>query len=96
MRPDRLPEPEVGYFIGAPDLAVEVVSPNDRVKEVDDKAKMWLTAGTRAVWVVWPSTRSVVVYRAGQPPRVLTAKDTITGEEVLPGFECRVAEFFGS
>jgi Uma2 family endonuclease len=76
-------------------LAVEVVSPNDRVKEVNDKAKAWLDAGTTLVWVVWPDTRSVTVHRAGQKPATLREQDTITGEDVLPGFQCTVAEFFG-
>jgi Uma2 family endonuclease len=94
VRTDRLPKSRERYFPGVPDLAVEVVSPTDQLEAVDNKTQAWLDAGTPLVWVVWPNTRSVVVHRAGQPLRILHEQDTITGEEVLPGFECRVAEFF--
>jgi len=94
VRRDRQPKERRKYFPGAPDLAVEVVSPSDRLADVDDKTQQWLDAGTPLVWVVWPVTRSVTVHRAGQAPRILHEQDAITGEDVLPGFECRVAEFF--
>lgn len=94
VRRDRQPESPEGFFPGAPDLAVEVISPTDRLANVNEKARAWLAAGTPLVWVVWPDTRSVVIHRSGQPSRILHAQDTITGEEVLPGFECAVAEFF--
>ncbi len=83
------------YFPGAPDLAVEVISPTDRLQNVDEKTQAWLDGGAALVWVVWPDLRSVVVHRAGKPPRILHEQDVITGEEVLPDFECRVGEFFG-
>jgi Uma2 family endonuclease len=95
VRRDRQPKSPAGYFPGAPDLAVEVISPTDRLAAVDEKTQAWLSAGTPIVWVVWPDTRSVVIHRPGQPPRILHEKDSITGEEVLPEFECTVAEFFG-
>lgn len=95
VRQDRQPAASSGYFPGAPDLAVEVISPTDRLVDVDSKTEAWLTAGTGMVWVVWPDTRSIVVHRAGQPPRILHEQDLIRGEEVLPGFECRVGECFG-
>lgn len=94
VRSDRKPKSPKRYFPGAPDLAVEVISPTDRLENVDDKTQAWLDAGTPLVWVVWPDTRSVTVHRAGQAPRILHEQDTITGEDVLPGFECRVVEFF--
>jgi Uma2 family endonuclease len=93
VRRDRQPQSPTGFFPGAPDLAVEVVSPTDRVADVDEKTEAWLSAGSAMVWVVWPNTHSVVVHRPGQPPRILNERDTITGEEVLPGFQCAVAEF---
>jgi Uma2 family endonuclease len=73
---------------------VEVISPTDRMAEVDIKTHAWLEAGAGVVWVVHPDTRSVVVHRPGQAPRILHEQDVITGEGVLPGFECRVAAFF--
>jgi Uma2 family endonuclease len=94
VRRDRRPTSRKPFFEGPPDLAVEVISPSDRLEEVDAKTQAWLSAGTPMVWVVWPDTRSVVVHRAGQPPRILHESDTITGEEVLPGFECIVGDFF--
>jgi Uma2 family endonuclease len=94
VRRDRLPAVRKGYFPGAPDLAVEVISPTDRLADVDSKTQAWLDAGTVMVWVVWPDTRSVIVHRPGLPPRILHEHDAITGEEVLPGFQCAVAEFF--
>jgi Uma2 family endonuclease len=94
VRQDRQPKLPEKYFPGAPDLAVEVISPTDRIEDVDDKTQQWLDAGTALVWVVWPRTRSVTVHRAGAEPRILHEQDAITGEEVLPGFQCPVAEFF--
>jgi Uma2 family endonuclease len=62
--------------------------------EVDVKIHAWLEAGAGVVWVVHPDTRSVVVHRRDRPPRILHEQEIITGEDVLPGFECRVQEFF--
>lgn len=93
----RLPEgplPE-GHCPLAPDLAVEVVSPNDLFYEVDIKVEEWLRAGTRLVWVVAPSTRTVFIHHQGRPsPTKLTAEEELTGEDVLPGFRCPVKELF--
>ena len=94
VRRDRQPKSPEKYFPGAPDLAVEVISPTDRIEDVDDKTQQWLDAGTALVWVVWPRTRSVTVHRAEAEPRILHEQDAITGEGVLPGFQCTVAEFF--
>jgi Uma2 family endonuclease len=94
VRADRLSEATDGFFPGAPDLAVEVVSPTDRMVDVDAKTEAWLAAGTRLVWVIRPDTRCVVVNSLNQPVRILSERDVITGEDVLPGFKCAVAEFF--
>jgi Uma2 family endonuclease len=81
-----------------PDLAVEVVSPNDLFHDVDEKIDEYLSAGVSLVWVVSPETRSVHVYRRQADPEARSAlhqgDDTITGEDVLPGFSCKVADFF--
>lgn len=88
------PLPE-GHCPMAPDLAVEVVSPNDLFYEVDIKVDEWLHAGTRLVWVVVPATHTVLIHRRGQPsPTRLQVTDKLTGEEVLPGFECDVGALF--
>lgn len=90
----RQPVDESGFIQGAPDLAAEIVSPHDRSREVNAKAQQWLDAGTRLVWVVWPETRSVTVHRPGRDERLLHDNDTLDGEDVVPGFACRVSEIF--
>ena len=92
---ERLLKSPEGFIPGAPDLAVEVVSPTDRVKDVAEKAEAWIGAGVRAVWVVWPSTRTITVYRPGAKPETLREQDTLKGGDALPGFEHPVAEVFG-
>ncbi len=84
-----------GFFDGPPDLAVEVISPDDSSDDVEAKVLEYLEAGTRIVWVVRPRTRTVTVYRSLTQIRVLTAKDALTGEDLLPGFSVPVEELFG-
>ena len=78
----------------APDLVVEVVSPSDTIREVNDKAFMWLGHGVRLVWLVYPETRTVDVYRSGRAVTTLTEDDSLDGLDVLPGFTCAVSEVF--
>jgi len=94
---DHLPPdlPEDAFWPGAPDLAVEVVSPSDTSREVDEKAKAWLAAGAQLVWVVNPIGRFVSVYRRGQAALTLTEAEDLSGEDLLPGFHCRIADIFG-
>jgi len=82
------------YFEGAPDLAVEVASPDDSRRKLAEKARSYLAAGARLVWVFWPKRRTVDVYRPGSPPVTLTASDTLDGGDVLPGFTLPVARIF--
>ncbi len=92
----RLPEgdPPIVYIELAPDLAVEVVSPSDRSPEVRDKVEDWLRAGTRLVWVIYPATRSVTVYRSLDDIENLSEEDTLHGGEVVPGFICQIRDLF--
>lgn len=87
------------YFPGAPDLAVEVVSPNDRADEVQDKVQDkvqdWLSHGTQLVWVVEPKTRTATVYRPDGTANVLQADGTLDGEDVLPGFRFPLSRLWG-
>jgi len=83
-----------GYWPGAPDLAVEVNSPGDRVGEVEEKVQEWLNAGAGLVWVVSPKLRAVTVYRSLTDIVTLTEKDVLDGDEVIPGFQFPVAEIF--
>lgn len=82
------------YFPGAPDLAIEVLSPSDRVGDVDEKVQRWLSAGCRSVWVVSASSRSVTIYRPNQKPRLLQEPDTVSDPDTLPGFSCPLKTLF--
>ncbi len=95
VRADRLPpRAQWGRFLDlAPDLAVEVVSPSDRLADVRAKAREWLTAGTRAVWVVLPGDRAVEAYTASGVAR-REAGDVLEGGDVLPGFHVSVGDLF--
>jgi Uma2 family endonuclease len=84
-----------GYWPGAPDLAVEVLSPEDRVAEVEEKVSDWLSAGTKQVWVVSLKLRTITVYRSLTDIITLTEKDPLEGGDVLPGFRIAIAEIFG-
>lgn len=84
-----------GYAEVAPNLAVEVRSPNDTRRELHDKAIMWLDAGVQMVWVVLPERRSVDVYRSGQDVQTVTDGGLLDGLDVLPGFSCSLEEIFG-
>jgi Uma2 family endonuclease len=77
-----------------PDLAVEVVSPNDRVSKFQLKLKEYFQAGVRHVWVVHPETQTVEVYLSRQDIRVFEAHDELADEETLPGFRLPVASIF--
>jgi Uma2 family endonuclease len=83
-----------GFFEGAPDLAVEVLSPGDTVFEVDEKTADWLRAGCSTVWVVNGRRRTVAVHAQGGPVRSLGDAEILDGGEVLPGFTLPVARIF--
>ena len=83
-----------GVWPGAPDLAVEILSPNDRPREVKEKIHGWLQAGVRMVWVVNPDRRTVAVHRPAAEIETLTEDADLDGQDVLPGFRCRVADLF--
>lgn len=86
--------PEEAFWPGPPDLAVEVLSPTDTVQEVDDKVKAWLGAGAAMVWVVNPKWQNVTVYRSDTDIKTLTRDDELDGQDVVPGFRCRVGDIF--
>ena len=83
-----------GFIEGAPDLAVEVVSPSDRPGYVREKVAEWLEAGAGAVWVVSPRERTVAVHVAGCEPRLAKEDETLFGDPVLPGFELPLGRLF--
>jgi len=82
-----------GYFPGPPDLAVEVISPNDRLTEVAAKAADWLEYGTRMVIVVNPRNKTVQVHTSDGITE-LTEADTLDGGDVAPGWSMPVADIF--
>jgi Uma2 family endonuclease len=82
------------FWEGAPDLAVEVLSPSDTVDEVECKVDDYLTAGTLMVWVINPSRRSFTVHRPDQQPLLLRESGMLDGGDVVNGFSCPVAEIF--
>jgi Uma2 family endonuclease len=96
VRQERVDEVgEAGsYFPGAPDLAVEVLSPDDRVSRVEEKVSEWLEAGTSLVWTISPKLHIVTVYRSRTDITVLTENDTLDGEDVIPGFQYPIAKLF--
>jgi Uma2 family endonuclease len=93
--PDRIPEGAYGTtFWGPPDLAVEIVSPSNRVSELQEKLADYLDAGMRRVWVVDPATRSVTVWAPTGEARVVREGGTLEGDDVLPGFRLEVSALF--
>ncbi len=88
---DKAPK---GYVPIAPDLAVEVVSPGEFAEELSEKLADYRSANIRLVWVVSPATRTVLIRRADGTLAELDETGTLTGEDVLPGFTCTVAELF--
>jgi Uma2 family endonuclease len=87
-------QPPEGHVRVAPDLIGEVISPNDLAEDVEARVADYLGVGVKQVWLVYPSTRSVYVLRPGGAAARLTAGDERKGDDVLPGFACRVEEFF--
>lgn len=96
IRQDRVPPTGrlKGHCLVAPDLVVEVVSPNDLYSDVEEKVAEYLAAGVQLVWVVNPPTRSVRIRRADGTSTDLGDADELTGETILPGFRCRIGDLF--
>jgi Uma2 family endonuclease len=82
------------YWPGAPDFAAEVVSPDDRFREVEEKALMWLEAGTKAVLVLDPERQTATMYRSPGEARVHTSQETIDLGDAVPGWRVTVADLF--
>ena len=78
----------------AADLCVEILSPSERPKRVRHKLREYFACGVRMVWVIDPEACSVAVYREPLQGRLLLDEAMLSGEDVLPGFECRVGELF--
>jgi Uma2 family endonuclease len=93
---ERLPfdvEPE-GYPDTSPDLCVEVLSQGNQLAKIIEKLREYFASNVRMVWVVDPEDRTVTVYRSADESRLLHESAMLSGEDVLPGFSCRVGELF--
>lgn len=93
---ERVLQIEPGKDIeGAPDLAIEVLSPSDQAAAMRRKMKQYFAAGARAVWLVYPELREVEVWdSASGPVRVMGNGDALESPDLLPGFSCRVNDLF--
>lgn len=94
----RLPaaeEPE-GIWPMAPDLAVEIISPNDLYERVISKVDEYFMGGVRQVWLISPEHKTVTIYTSPTHTTILTEADELVSEELLPGFRCRIADLFRS
>jgi Uma2 family endonuclease len=96
IRRGRLPgdTPPEGHCRLPPDLVIEAISPNDTARAVEEKIEQWLAAGVRLVWVLYPDTRRLHVHRYDGTVSKLRLDDALSGEDVVPGFLCRVGEIF--
>jgi Uma2 family endonuclease len=88
---DELPD---GYVPFAPDLAIEVASPNDEKGEIEEKVSQYLKYGTRLVWVMYSARKEVKVHAPGRKPKTLKVGDTLDGGDVLSGFKIGVKDIF--
>jgi Uma2 family endonuclease len=95
VRWERVPETGVptGFYPIPPDLAVEVVSPDDRAREVREKAKDYVAAGVNQVWILWPDEQSITVLSTDSAQE-LGPDNELDGGGLLPGFQVRVADLF--
>ena len=91
---ERAPVALNRYTETAPDLAVEVLAPENSTRYILDKVNDYFTAGVRLVWVVDPQENSVMAYSDAVRGVVYAEADTLDGGDVLPGFTCKVADFF--
>ncbi|MBI3860914.1 MAG: Uma2 family endonuclease [Planctomycetia bacterium] len=96
VRRDRISAdgPPDGYWQGAPDLAVEVASPGDTPREIEQKVSEWFDAGCHLVWVIRPRLKTLAIHRAGDEPEILAGDATLDGAPVLAGFCCQLADVF--
>jgi Uma2 family endonuclease len=85
---------EEGFYRGVPDLAIEVISPNDRYSEVNAKVDEYLESGTPMVIVVDPPRETVTIYRSRNKPTVLSEDDVLDGADVVPGWKLPVRDIF--
>lgn len=86
-------EPE-GIWPIAPDLAVEIISPNDLYEKVNSKVREYFAAGVRQVWLISPEHKTVTIHHSPTQTTILLEADELVGDDMLPGFRCRISELF--
>ncbi len=84
----------VKFWSGAPDLAVEVISPGNTRREIEEKIEEYLASGVPLVWIINPKHRTVIIHRANIEPVMLVESDTLDGGNILPGFQYSIARLF--
>jgi Uma2 family endonuclease len=96
IRRGRLPkdDPPDGHVRIPPDMALEVVSPSNSAEDLMQKILDYLEAGVRLIWAVYPKSRTVLVFRPDNTVSLRKPENELSGEDVIPGFACRVAELF--
>ena len=93
-RLNQLSKGDSGYMPIYPDLAIEVISPNDVTYDTDEKVREYLDAGFPLIWVADPKARTITVHPLKGRPAIFTDDDEMTADAVLPGFHCKVRDFF--
>jgi Uma2 family endonuclease len=96
VRRDRMPDliPERGFFLLAPDLAVEVISSTDEPGDMRRKQAIYDRVAIPMVWWIDPLRRTAAVHVSGEPVRHLTESEILDGERVVPGFSIPLATIF--
>jgi Uma2 family endonuclease len=84
-----------GHFPGPPDLAVIVVSPNDKFDEIAQRVRDYFDAGSKRVWIVRPRVKMVTIHRSEQDVQIIAETQTLNAGDVLPGLEIPLAKLFG-
>lgn len=96
VRNEHLPKDglPIGHFIGAPDVAVIVVSPTDKFDEIAANVHDYFEAGTRRVWIVRPRVKMVTIHRSEQDVQIIAATQALNGADVLPGLDIPLVKIF--
>ena len=91
---ERATQPDLFGMLydGSPDLAVEIISPSNTVPEILRKIAEYLASGSKAVWVISYTARTLTIHTSDAPPQALTDADAVSGGDYLPGFVCPVAD----
>jgi len=94
MWPAQRPIPRVNAWAIAPELIIEVISPNDKAFEVMEKTREYFTGGVRQIWQIYSNIEQVFIFDSPQSVRILSRTDELNGEPVVPGFRMLVADLF--